>query len=110
VVFISLPFRGGGWKLCSLTGTQFASLIILIFNDPVSIITYLYNPRIFKTSQPSPRRKRNDENIYLTNSVALVRERTIPTERPRLSAKLVPTFVDRGVPRGQIDGSLLPYS
>jgi hypothetical protein len=33
-----------------------------------------------------------------TNSVALVRERTIPT-RPsdrRLSAKLVPTFADRG--------------
>jgi hypothetical protein len=31
-----------------------------------------------------------------TNSVVLVRERTIPTERPRLSAKLVPTFADRG--------------
>jgi hypothetical protein len=28
----------------------------------------------------------------------------------RLSAKLVPTFADRGVPRGQRDGSLLPYS
>jgi hypothetical protein len=30
------------------------------------------------------------------NSVALVRERTIPTERSRLLAKLVPTFADRG--------------
>jgi hypothetical protein len=27
-----------------------------------------------------------------------------------LLAKLVPTFSDRGVPRGQRDGSLLPYS
>jgi hypothetical protein len=32
-----------------------------------------------------------------TNSVALVSERTIPTERDcRLSAKLVPTFADAG--------------
>jgi hypothetical protein len=28
----------------------------------------------------------------------------------RLSAKLVPTFADRGFPRGQRDGSLRPYS
>jgi hypothetical protein len=33
---------------------------------------------------------------YITNSVALVRKQTIPTERRRLSAKLVPTFTDRG--------------
>jgi hypothetical protein len=31
-----------------------------------------------------------------TNSVVSVLERTIPTERPCLSTKLVPTFVDRG--------------
>jgi hypothetical protein len=30
------------------------------------------------------------------NSVAWVRERTIPTERPPLSAKWLPTFADRG--------------
>jgi hypothetical protein len=30
------------------------------------------------------------------NSVALVRKRTIPTERPPLSEKLVPTFAGRG--------------
>jgi hypothetical protein len=30
------------------------------------------------------------------NSVALVRKRTIPTERPPLVEKLVPTFADRG--------------
>jgi hypothetical protein len=30
------------------------------------------------------------------NSVALVCERTIPTERPPLLAKLMPTFADRG--------------
>jgi hypothetical protein len=32
---------------------------------------------------------------HKTNSVARVRERTIPTEWPRLSAKLVSTFADR---------------
>jgi hypothetical protein len=37
----------------------------------------------------------NNNNYY--NSVALVRERTIPTERPPLSAKLVPTFAEREV-------------
>jgi hypothetical protein len=30
------------------------------------------------------------------NSVTLVRQRTIPTERPPMSAKLVPTLADRG--------------
>jgi hypothetical protein len=30
------------------------------------------------------------------NSVALVRERTIPTERPPLVGELVPSFADRG--------------
>jgi hypothetical protein len=34
--------------------------------------------------------------IYRLNSVARVRERTIPTERQALVAKLVPTFADRG--------------
>jgi hypothetical protein len=32
-----------------------------------------------------------------------------PSDR-RLSAKLVPTFADRGVPRGRGDGSLQPYA
>jgi hypothetical protein len=40
----------------------------------------------------------------LTNSVALVRERNIPRDR-RLSAKLMPTFADRGVSHGQCGGS-----
>jgi hypothetical protein len=36
-------------------------------------------------------------NAKKLNSVALVRERTIPTERsPFFLAKLVPTFADRG--------------
>jgi hypothetical protein len=64
---------------------------------------------------------------YLTNSVALVRERTIPTtvtnlhtlqiketrglspranyaDRETTAAKLVPTFADRGMSRGQRGG------
>jgi hypothetical protein len=47
------------------------------------------------------------------NSVALVRKRTITNERPPLSAKLVPTFADRGCrvasaadPHGRILGFL----
>ena len=46
--------------------------------------------------------------VFDTNSVALVRERTIPTERPPRLAKLVPTFADRGVSRGQRNGSPRP--
>jgi hypothetical protein len=41
------------------------------------------------------------------NSVALVRERTIPTERPSLVG-IMPTFADRVVSRGQHGGSLRP--
>jgi hypothetical protein len=40
---------------------------------------------------------RNIDSFHLlTYSVALVRKRTIPTERLRLSAKLMPTSADRG--------------
>jgi hypothetical protein len=35
------------------------------------------------------------------NSMTLVLERTIPTEQPRLSAKLVPTIADRKMSRSQ---------
>jgi hypothetical protein len=38
------------------------------------------------------------QNNKRTNSVALVRERTIPTSDRRLSAKLVRTFAYRGCP------------
>jgi hypothetical protein len=34
--------------------------------------------------------------IKKLNSVALIRERTMPTERPPLVGKVVPTFADRG--------------
>jgi hypothetical protein len=43
----------------------------------------------------------DDDDECRTNSVALVRERTIPMSDRRLSAKLVPTFADRGVSHGQ---------
>jgi hypothetical protein len=35
-------------------------------------------------------------STHKLNSVAFVRERTIPTERPPLVCEVVPTFVDRG--------------
>jgi hypothetical protein len=47
--------------------------------------------------------------IHKLNSVALVRERTIPTERPppvgEFSSKI---FAGRGVSRGQRNGSARP--
>jgi hypothetical protein len=55
----------------------------------------------------------NKQTNKQTNSVVLDRKRNIPTERPRLSAKLVPAFADRGCrvvsatdPHGRILGFL----
>ena len=47
-------------------------------------------------------------SLPLSLSGALVRERSTPTERCRRSAKLVPTFADRGVSRGKRNGSPRP--
>jgi hypothetical protein len=44
------------------------------------------------------------------NSVASVRERTIPTERPPLVSEVNANFCWWRVPHGQGDGSLQPYS
>jgi hypothetical protein len=45
-----------------------------------------------------------------TNSVAFVRERTIPTERPPLVGEVSANFFGYRVLRGQRNGSLRPYS
>ena len=60
--------------------------------------------RLFSKSQKNKNKK---------NSMALVRECTIPTERQsgrRRLAKLAPTFADRGVSRGQRNGSPRPFN
>jgi hypothetical protein len=44
------------------------------------------------------------------NTVASVRERTIPTERSPLVGEVSANFCGQKVPRGQRDGSLLSYS
>jgi hypothetical protein len=44
------------------------------------------------------------------NSVARVRELTIPTERPPLVGEVSANFCGERVPRGQRDGSLWPCS
>jgi hypothetical protein len=49
-------------------------------------------------------------SYLLTYSVPLVRKRTIPIERPPLVGEVSANFCGYGVPRGQRDGSLLPYS
>jgi hypothetical protein len=59
-------------------------------------ITYLANSTIHKKKK--------------LNSVASVRERTIPPERSPLVGEVVPTFADREVSSGQRDGSPQPYS
>jgi hypothetical protein len=41
----------------------------------------------------------------ITNSVALVLERTIPTERPQLFGEVSANFWDRGLSHGQCGGS-----
>jgi hypothetical protein len=46
---------------------------------------------------------------YFTYSVALVRKRTIPTERPPLAGEVGANFCRWKVPRGQRDRSLWPY-
>jgi hypothetical protein len=43
-------------------------------------------------------------------SVARVRERTIPTERPPLVGEVSAKFCGYRVPRGKHDGSIRPYS
>jgi hypothetical protein len=48
----------------------------------------------------------NVVHMKLTNSVALVRERTIPTERLPLVGEVSANFTDKGVSRGQRGGSL----
>jgi hypothetical protein len=49
------------------------------------------------------------QNYAKLNSVAWVRERTIPTEWPPLVGKVSAKFCGYRVPRGQRDGSLRPY-
>jgi hypothetical protein len=75
------------------------------------ILTYLVTSWVnvsiyFTTSYPAQFPCRTFCSLFITadtysttiyiNSVAWVRERTIPTDDSRLSAKLVPTFADRG--------------
>jgi hypothetical protein len=49
-------------------------------------------------------------NNVINNSVALVRERTIPTERHPFVSEVSANVWGYRVPRGQRDGSLRPYS
>ena len=47
-------------------------------------------------------------HFWAINSVALVRERTIPTERPPPVGEVSANFAGRGVSRGQRNGSPWP--
>ena len=67
-------------------------------------IRVLYNPSVKHCGMNDTK----DEK-YKLNSVALVRERTIPTERPPpVSEVSANFFAGRGVSRGQRNGSPRP--
>jgi len=69
-------------------------VLSISFNSSVCVHIIVYNVKL-KTK---------------LNSVALVRERTIPTERPPPVGEEVPTFAGRGVSRGQRNDSPRPFS
>jgi hypothetical protein len=69
-------------------------LLLLIVVVVVVVVHYYY----YKTK------------LTKTNSVASVRERTIPTERPPLVGEVNSNFCGWRVPHGQRDGSLRPHS
>jgi hypothetical protein len=68
--------------------------------------------RAFKTLRTTALGDVNLENMKQkqTNSVALFRERTIPTERPPLVGEVSANFCRYRVLLGQYNGSLRPYS
>jgi hypothetical protein len=49
-------------------------------------------------------------HVFIQNSVAWFRERTIPTDRPPVVGELSANFCRKRMPGGQCDGSLRPYS
>jgi hypothetical protein len=65
---------------------------------PIKKLSFSYNP------QPS------DFITNKTNSVVLVRKRTIPTERPPHKGEVSVNFCGERVSRGQRNGSPRPYS
>jgi hypothetical protein len=68
----------------------------------------IQSPWTFSYTNPFP--SVDDKTKLKLNSVAWIRERTIFTERPPLSGEVSANFSWRRVPRGSVDGSLLPYS
>jgi hypothetical protein len=54
--------------------------------------------------------KNSGNSTIWFNSVAVVRERTIPTERPPLVGEVSANVCGYRVPRGQSGGTLRPYS
>jgi hypothetical protein len=75
------------------------------------------DPEVFSGGQNVSKLTRETEAMVLvlvpnnkTNSVALVRERTIPIERPPLLGDVSTNFCGLKVSRGHCNGSLRPYS
>jgi hypothetical protein len=64
--------------------TMLQNVILIIYNFRIQIVQRGERPAIISKTETK------------LNSVALVRERTIPTELPPLVGEIVPTFADRG--------------
>jgi hypothetical protein len=69
----------------------------------------LYLRRIYSIRNTLTNENCNNNNNN-NNSVALSAGEVCRPKDPRLSAKLMPTFADRGASRGQRGGSLRPQS
>jgi hypothetical protein len=70
-----------------------------------------HNKNIYKYIRSSPKVFSNKHKILKKpNSVAWVRERTIPTERLQLVGEVSANFYEWREPRGQRNESLRPYS
>jgi hypothetical protein len=67
-----------------------------------------YIPALFQVIVVKSLYYQNVSHHFLTYSVALVRKRTIPTERPPLVGEVNTNFCGKRVPRGQRDRPLRP--
>jgi hypothetical protein len=85
--------------------------------DPISTKSVIREILLLLLSSPDTRNSLKELTTELkedvnkqTNSVALVRKRTIPTERPPLVGEVSINFCGQRVSRGQRNGSPRPYA
>jgi hypothetical protein len=95
---------------CYTTVCPIHNFLLLIF-DPNFLKMYFFSQTTMVVNHANPK-SRHDYSVFITklNFVALVPERTIPTERPPLVGEVSANFCGYIVPCGQRDGPSQPYS